>query len=271
MIKQWNLYPSTCCIASVQSVPTCNHFDIQAVRICYRIMSLMPCLTFHQATPSFYYLLTLHFHFQVDSLTFNLFRFIRLDCVLCSVKIDSLDTIMVHHQNAIHCCVCVCSANSSVCTVQSHPFYSAFIGQCNIFLLQCLHNAISCTFSEQDPCSGQMVYEYVCTHSVYRFSILYVLAKYLRSLHIDIPHRRTTTTSAHKPKIKKHPTVGKADKIRKYQGQCTDVHFGACFYVVRVLLMNRIQFILILNFCTKYGIASEIATSPILMLISSTY
>lgn len=156
--------------------------------------------------------------------------------------------------------------------VQSHPFYSALIGQCNILLLQCLHNAISCTFSEQDPCSGQMVYEYVCTHSVYRFSIvLYVLAKYLRSLHIDIPHRRTTTTSAHKPKIKKHPTVGKADKIRKYQGQCTDVHFGACFYVVRVLLMNRIQFILILNFCTKYGIASEIATSPILMLISSTY
>lgn len=66
--------------------------------------------------------------------------------------------------------------------------------------------------------------------------------------------------------MKQNRMAAKADEIRKYQGQCTDLHFGAGFYVVRVLLMDRIQFILIFNFCTKYGIASEIATSPILML-----
>lgn len=74
---------------------------------------------------------------------------------------------------------------SSCSVILSIPFLLAnVIFSCNNVYTKC-HIVY---FFEQNPCSGQMVYEYV--HNVYRFSIFYVLAKYLRSLHIDIPHRR---------------------------------------------------------------------------------
>lgn len=154
------LYPSTCCVRVCIASAQCPHV---AARICYRLMSLMslmPCLIFHQANP-----LQCHSTFATSSfiaITFSLFIFKSIPSLSIYIvpfiwivfgavyklihSIPSWFTIKMPFTAFAY------APPTLLCT---HLFYFDLIGQCNIFLLQCLHNAISCTFfSEQNPCSG---------------------------------------------------------------------------------------------------------------------